>query len=766
MAWQDQFEGGGGGGRGGGGGFAGGIQGIAAALQGIVTPFISATVQAGKYEAALRLNENPVAVERGYQAEFQRRTTIANTKNYVPQVIGLEAILRQHHQQPSGVDGIDDDGWLWTVTRLKNYGVDCSRPGGEPRSIFANDWQRLVQMAATAAPLGAAVVDYRRAEARGAAAAQAAADELTFHFRRAGISRPQDRALLTNPWYPWSIQDAQRLLWMGVIDEQTFRALCAAAGMVNDDDVGWRNIIAPRRPDFGTLSQWAVRNLWSDDIAARYGLDAAWHNSPVATYWAGVDGLRDGPDANPNAPNGSGDWAKLQFRAGVPLPGLGEAREMQHRLRPIAPGETASIVPGALAWTEANTRDMLIAAGFTEPIIARLMGLVTEPLNVRIVQTVLHEILTHPDVAADIQAAYPDGTDWVLGVYLDYGLAPAVAKAAADAVRAKASDAYFAERIERQKEIEQTRRELALKSYQLGAITGEAALPLIVTEQVTNVMGLAMLGNADTEIALQLFTARLAAVKGAFVEGKLSLDQLSAQFLAMGMAPDRIIYYTQEWIWERGDRARMLSTGEILAALKAGLMTSATALQRLTNIGWTAPDAAVEIALAEQEVAAAAARATATAASKEISSTLRAQREAAAAAKAAASEQAKAARAAKKAADLAAGAPLEQAADASHYDATALADLDAYNKAAAAGDAVKQQEEIAKAVSAYQELLVKQLKLGQEGANEEAEIKPVGVVPVPGAPASQGAGANAASDASQPSAAPAAGTGSPPASNA
>src|SRR5208282_3093123 len=107
---------------------------------------------------------------------------------------------------------------------------------------------------------------------------------------------------------------------------------------------------------------------------------------------------------------------------------------------------------------------------------------------------------------------------------------------------------------------------------------------------------------------------------------------------------------------------------------------------------------------------------------KSISSTLRAQREAAAAQKAAAAEQAKAARAAKKASDLAAGLPIEADTAAQEYGASALLDLDAYNKAVAKGDTDKAQAEIDKAIAAYGKLLSKQLSLKQAVPVEAGEV--------------------------------------------
>ena len=124
-----------------------------------------------------------------------------------------------------------------------------------------------------------------------------------------------------------------------------------------------------------------MRSLWDGDLAAKYGLDDAYNNSPIARWWVNAGGVRPEEDRPGEAPEGSGWWDKLQFRAGVPLPSFGQAVTLQHRLRPVAAGAMNSVVPGAPAWTAENTADMLRAGGYTQPVIDRLMGLVQEPIE-------------------------------------------------------------------------------------------------------------------------------------------------------------------------------------------------------------------------------------------------------------------------------------------------------------------------------------------------------------------------------------------------
>ena len=262
MSWQDQqrndlgqfqgFGGGGGTGFGAAAGYASGVLNIAKALEGASAPFISATVQNGKYRAARLAGENALAIERKWNYFFQQQT-VERGPHYQPTLLDIGSIMQLHHQQPFG-DA--DPNVLWQITkdRLAYYGIDLALPNDDAAPGEAQDWTRVLQMAATAAPLGAAIIDMRRAEARGEELLAEAKAELDFAFRRAGISRPEDRAMLTNPWYSWSIGEAQQLLWMGVINVQQFQSLCAAAGLVNDDDSALQRSLSPVRQTRGRCS--------------------------------------------------------------------------------------------------------------------------------------------------------------------------------------------------------------------------------------------------------------------------------------------------------------------------------------------------------------------------------------------------------------------------------------------------------------------------------------------------------------------------------
>jgi hypothetical protein len=696
--------------------------------------------------------------------------------NYQPmRMSGDQLITRFNQFDWSRVDGdqaASDRVWRWLQGRMRWNGIDMAVPLQEGASGVPVpgttkeqlEWYRLVEMQCSSVPLASVIRDYWRGRVRNPDAPQVTDAELKYNISRAQFRRKADRDRVMNPFYPWSPSDALKLRWLGVIDNEEYTSLLNAGGIVRSRDATIFDAVSRRTPEPDGLLRWAMRGIWNDDLAGRYGLDDGFESSPVANFFAKAGGVGVDQPPLPGQPEGNANWAALTYRAQRPLPGFEPALQMQYRLRPSANDPAMSVVPGVATWGDANTRDMLRLEGFSETIINSLMGLADQPINIRIINEVLLEAVKHPNVAADAQAAFGDGVDWVKGAFLDHGFSDRTAQLAGDAIRAKADDQVHAEKLESQRELRKARRDVFLKRYAVGTINLADLRDAVAEDQFDRVMVAQAAGVIDLESDLAVTESHLAAIKEGYLSGKLSLDQVSAQMTALNLTDARKINYIQEWTWKRGDNQRMLSTGEILAAVKRGIMTPAVALTRLVNLGWTQPDALVEIAQVEQELAQASAHATSAAQAKAIAARLKAEREEASAARAAALASKRAATSAAKLASETADAPHEIAAAQASYDAAALLDRDAYTKAIGKGDADKAQAEIDKAIAAYQKLLKEQLALARESPEIAHEIPRPAEVPIPQTGEGQGVSA-ATANASSPASGPAnasGGAGAPP----
>lgn len=728
------------------------------------------------------LNFNDVAVARALQYRLNRRSTILDPAHpllfgpvrlSMPQLLTLFSQMPWHRydNDPAARFGL----WKELEDELRWLGIRLDLPNNaDAFDPSVNDWTRLIEFSAQAVPLGQAIANFRRGFI--------SEGEFHFNVQRAGYRRQGDRDQLLNPTVAWSASDAIRLFAAGFIDADTKGRLVSASGVVRDEDaeilsklsrgidqstvIGMlqkglideqaanqylalggvindeaRSAVLRSRfdiPSATELQQWSMRGIWDEAIARTYGLDEGYDDSPVAKYFTKVNAANGDPVRLPGQPDGLADWAALTYRAQRPLPGFETALQMQYRLRPSSVNPEDSVIPGVATWLPENTADMLRLQGFTEPIIKQLMGLADQPINIRIINEILTEAVKHVDVAADAQAAYGDGVDWVKGSFLDHGFSDRVAQLAGDAIRAKADDQVHAEKIAEQKRLRSEFRDLTLKRYAGGFIAANAVVALIVGEQFDVDMATQAMATIDAATELALAESHLAAVKEGFLAGKLSLDQVGAQLQALGISDFMVTHYVQEWTWKRGDNPRVLSTEQILNAVKRGMMTPQIALVRLTNLGWTQPDALIEIAQVEQELQAAAAHQQSAAAAKAAAAQLKQQRAEASAARAAEKLSRQESAAAAKLGKQTEAAPSTITEQLAAYDAAALLDRDAYNKAIKAGDANKAQAEIDKAIAAYAKLINEQLSLASESPEIAREIPRPVQISIPETPPGQG----------------------------
>lgn len=657
--------------------------------------------------------------------------------NYAPTAFDLSTAIDAFNQLPwrfaDENEGIKQQFWTQLAWQLSINGVDISlqEPFGVSPVTDAADapeallWTRYIDMTSASASFADVQRGYWRSTVMADADKSVDLNELHFNLQRAKLRRKQDRSTVLSPFVPWSGGDAFRLRWMDLIDDAELEALLRAAGIHHGDDRDWSEIFARRVPDIATLQGWSVRRLWDDGIAQQYGLDGGRDESPVAQFFMRTLGARGQQPALPNQPEGNANWTALGYRATRPLPNFGAAAIMQHRLRPLPDEPGQSVVEGTAPWTRDNTIDMLRVAGYSEPIIDRFMGLVYEPLNIRLINHVLTPMATHPDVAKAAEENLGHPTQWIEAAMLDHGFAPPLAKVAAAGILAQADDRANAEKIEHQRRLRQLRRDAVIHRWQIGLIDYVTATDAMTDEFFTLGMAQDELNTLTMRLEAMPKEAGIKALHEAWITGKMSADDISASLTQLGVIDVRKELYLSEWIWERTEKTRMLSTGEILSALKAGLMPATTAQLRLVNLGWSAPDALIEVAQVEQSLQLAAAKTQAATATHLQAQADKAHAEQTKEAKAAALAAAKAHQEnikVEKEVDLAAH---EKLLAQSEYYAKVHTENDAYAKAEAKGNKEKMAAEISKELAAYQKYLLEQLRLVQQSPEVFHAIGPI-----------------------------------------
>lgn len=646
-----------------------------------------------------------------------------------------------------------DRVWRRMIFNAKKHGVRVATPQvakDSPASDpYGTEWNRLIDMSSSAAPLGQVVRDYYRSIPFDPPDMAVSTAELNYNLQRAQYRRQEDRDRLLRGYYGFSAADAMHLRWLGLLDDEQFNALLRAAGVVQPADAKYAFWLTQRRPDPQTFIGWATRRIWDDDFAKKWGLDDSFEQSPIAQFFARAEGVGRPSEKLPGQPDGEADWLKLAYRSSRPLIGFSEARQMQHRFRPVRPGSDVSVVPGVKAWTGSDTADMLMHLGMTDPMIQQHLGLVDVPLNIRIINHVLMPIMQHPAFKAQADAVFGEGVDWVKNALLDHGFNDKLAGIASAGIQQQAYDRANEESIAHDKKIRADRLAAELEAYALGTRSPNQVIAAATNEYTDAAQLTAFMGIIETQVVTKMVEAKVKAIHKAWLDGTIAKVNLEPQLLSAGITDARTAQYITQWAWERDERARMLTTKEILDAFKHGLLSEATTLARLANLGWTQTDALVEIAFVEQELVNAAAKANAIAAVKSQAAASKLAKEQATALSKAQAAAAKASKAAAKLTLQEIQAKHKQLRDQSAYFASVHAANARYAAAAKAGNQELMDAELAKEISAYEKWLIQQSNLLAESPEVALEIG--GIITTPASGPVQSASATPATSAASPS---------------
>lgn len=686
--------------------------------------------------------------------------------NFTPLRMVPDQLIRIFNQWtwPQSDDQAGRRRWLRMQRQLKYAGIDMSLRdvigGGsnydQNSTPEAREWYRLIEMSCQAAPLENVLRDYWRGKSAIATPNMVDHAELDYNLQRGEFRRPEDRERLLNPYYDWTLQDILRLNWMGVIDIAETENLLASIGLRHGRDATFMTLLSRQIPNAQYLMQWDSRKLWNEHIAEWFGLDEGYERDSVAGFFSRVGGVGRQADPLPNQPDGETDWLKLAYRSSRTLPSYAEARVLQHRLRPAIEGSITAPDLATPTWTADSTKNLLRVQGYPEPIVEQLLAVVDEPINLRLVEMVLMPILEHPDIARLAERLFGQGDQWIVDMMLDHGFDAGTAELSAKAIRMQATDKFYADKTAHKKRLRDEGRAEIIKQYELGTILGDDAVPKMMDTQYSREMAKQELDLVDAAIKRGIVEAKVKELETAFMSGQQTIAQISQVMTGLNIRDDRRVQYLELWQWERNVNRRQLTTQEILAAAKSGIMTQQQATQRLVNLGWTNADAMVELQMVQHEMQIAQQKQAQTAAAKS-------QAQAATAKHAAVTAAAHAAALAKQQGAASAKMSREkqiathaQLLDQSKYYAEVHHSNAAYAKAAKAGNEELKSAELEKQIAEYQQWLINQINIASEGPEVQREIGTLKTTPAPGPDTSQGASSNPATTSVPPG-----GTGSP-----
>lgn len=659
--------------------------------------------------------------------------------SYNNKLMDPHSLFRLLHQQrfamEDGLGGPSANAWQWLRNMLRYHGIDMAMPDDAGAPEEAKAWLQLAQYTASVGPLGSFVEQYWRL--KGTPQEARARSELDRAMRFGAHSGPADRQIIVAPPHSWSLPDIQRMRRFQIIGRDEWVRMINQAGYRTKADEDLAKLIDRVLPAPHELIHWQARDLWNAELADKYGLSEGNDGTQHAAFWSSAQGFGYDEDPLPNVPPGSPDWYTLAARAAKSIPGFGEAREMQWRLRPSATNPVLSMVPGAPIWKRENTIDVLKMHGYSEKTIEWLMGLMVQPLTFRIANHILIPSLRDPAILAESERVFGQGVDWLQNMFLDHGHPVDRAKLLANGMREQGDRSANAEKWDERRKIRSGRRDVVRKGFSAGTYTYEQAVSGLQDQYFDAEMARNDVANLQDEIALGIITRQIKSVHDGYMKGSLSLANVQSALTALTITPLRTSQYVTEWTWERTEEMRTLSTGEIIGLMKDGMITPAVAQQRLANLGWRNGDALLVIAKAEREIIASQAKVLASAQAKsaaEMAKQLKAQQ---AEAHRSAVESARAQAQGKKQELVDALALHKELLAGDRYYGLIHANNKAYHDAVAKGDVEKANAAVSHELGAYQQYLIDHIRIATE-VSPDVQAQVIAEA-VPGGPTDRGA---------------------------
>lgn len=417
---------------------------------------------------------------------------------------------------------------------------------------------------------------------------------------------------------PISARDGYYLLWRGLITEPEFNQLQEQEGIVQAEDKEQFRKSQEWSPSMSDLVSFAVREVWDKRVVERFGYDEEYDSIPEYQWWANV--VTGGSIANPiqnafnpfNAtlPDGSraidvaqgsqvGDtltWAKAFWRAHWQLMSPTQGYECLHRLRPDRLARYRELVPDVTQFTFAEMQLLLKTADYPKPMRDWLAA-----VSYRTITRVDLRRLYDLDVITQVD---------VYNYNLDYGYVPEDARRLTDWIVRDRDN-------RRNKKARASEQKRQLRLWKLGVLTDDE-------------LGkrLERLGLSQKEAAIEVATVKadhaehkLATaqknIRSLYVKWEIDQEQAKQRLRNLGMVENAVLMVMDEWRFEREGKGRHVTASQITRWVVRGVISTGSAVRRLTAMGYSRADAFRMVNVAKQDESVLAARAAKAAATSE-----------------------------------------------------------------------------------------------------------------------------------------------------
>jgi hypothetical protein len=338
-------------------------------------------------------------------------------------------------------------------------------------------------------------------------------------------------------------------------------------------------------PQSVELTQFAARGVWDTSYT---DLTQAYSEMPagLTTLFAasGFGKVTDGHNLG-NADLDGRLWSEIAWAGHWSTLGLGFVNEAYHRLRPGRNNRYAEdgLTPNAFTIDDATMfagkngippgmRDAALAIGF-RPIDRRALFWGYSSGDMPRTEAI--------DILRDNGLATVDANRYVqlLDARIDYGNAAPV----------RALEKGIVARTYRS----------GSEAYKVGTLTRTQYVTLLTTIGISLDAADTYADAIDSDIRTKKVERVLNAIKRDYLNGTMSQIDVLSTLPQTGISSERANDYVQEWSALRTLERRTASTEKIIAWLVKGLIPYQTALARLTNLGWSDPEAILYLAEAQ-----------------------------------------------------------------------------------------------------------------------------------------------------------------------
>ncbi len=334
------------------------------------------------------------------------------------------------------------------------------------------------------------------------------------------------------------IAETISLFWRGIIGEDLVQRYFIRQGVPSDLADQYLELYR-RIPGPADLVSMAVREAWNEETVSRFQYDADF--PPEFGEWMTKQGY-------------SQDWAKRYWRAHWQLPGVNQAYEMLHRLRP---GKSEH--PFTTDDMETLLRTADIPVFFRQRLI---------------------DISYAPFTRVDVRRMFGAGVltkDQVLQAYLDLGYNQERAEALTE----------FTTRIEKAQERGLT-KEAITGAYKRGLYSRDQAQASIQDIGYTAEDADFWLDLADFDLQAALTDDKLAVIKAKYVNHILDESTVMDQLGPLNLPAERLQVLLDGWNVQRNNTYALPSRAEVDDMHRRGLLDDQEYKIRLERIGYQA----------------------------------------------------------------------------------------------------------------------------------------------------------------------------------